>query len=80
MQLRHGPGRRATQLQAEQVGEQAVVAEPRPVWIERDHERAGVLEVEQDPLRPGAAEHQVRERSAHPLQDRGPEEELPNRL
>ena len=43
-----GPG--TPQLQLQQAGEQAVVAEPRPGRVHRHHERAGPLQILQDPL------------------------------
>lgn len=51
---------RAAQLQSQQVREQLVVAEPRPARVERDHERAGLLQILQDPrnvTRPASGSH-----------------------
>ena len=74
-------GRRgAAQLQLQQVGEQLVVAEPGPPRIQRDHERARLLELLQDPLPARAPGQQVGQLAVHPLQHRGPQQQPPDRL
>jgi len=56
------------QLQLQQVREQPVIAEPRPARVQRDHERAGLLQILQDPFPARAAGQHVRQRARHPLQ------------
>jgi len=51
--------RGTAQLQPQQVGEQLVVAEPRPRRIQRDHERVGLLQVLQGSLAAAAAGQQL---------------------
>ena len=68
------------QLEPKEVREQRVVSEPRPRRIDRDHEGVRLLEVEQQPLRPGGPDQAVGERPAHPLDDRGPQQERPDRV
>ena len=53
MQLRDRIGLCAPQLQAKKIGEQLVVAEPGPLRVDGEDEGIGILELEQDPLRPG---------------------------
>ncbi len=65
MQRRRGPA----QLELQQIGEQVVVAEPRPPDVERGDERVRVLEALQDRLRARAAGQRVGERAADPLED-----------
>jgi len=50
VQCRYFLGPRPAQLQPQQIGEQVVVAEPRPVGVQRHDKRAGVLDFEQDPF------------------------------
>ena len=78
VQVRHDCGGGAPELEAQQVGEQLVVAEPGAVRIERDDEGAGILELEQDRLRAGDSQQPVGERAAHPIQDRHAQQELPD--
>ena len=74
-------GRRAApQLQLQQVGEQLMVAEPGPPRVQRDHERACLLELLQDPLPARALGQQVGQFAVHPLQHRGPQQQPPDRL
>jgi len=42
--------RAGPQLKLQQFGEQLVVAEPGPVRVYRDHERAGLFQFLQDPF------------------------------
>ena len=65
----------ASQLEREQVREQVVVAKPRSLRVQRHHERARVLQLAQDPLRPRAPGQPVGQRTAHPLQYRGPQQQ-----
>ena len=60
----------APQLEPQEVGEQVVVAEPRPLGVERDDERVRVLQVLQDALRARAAGQDVGKRRRSPA--RGP--------
>jgi hypothetical protein len=74
-------GRRAAaQLQLQEVGEQLVIAEPGPPRIQRDHERACLLQLLQDPLPARAPGQQVGQLAVHPLQHRGPQQQPPDRL
>ncbi len=50
VQPRHFFGQRPAQLQPQQIREQVVVAEPRPLGVEGDDERVGVFEFQQDPF------------------------------
>ena len=72
--------RAAPQLQLQQVGEQLVVAEPRPPRIQRGHERVGLLELLQDPLPARAPGQQVSQFAVHLFQHRGPQQQPPDRL
>ena len=66
------------QLQAQEVGEEVVVAEPRPLGVERDDERVRLLEREQDPLGAGAPEQGVGQRTVDPLEDRRAQQQPPH--
>ena len=68
----------AAQLEPQEVGEQMVVAKPGAVRVERGDERVCLLEVEQDPLRARAAGHRVGQAPRDPVEDRGPQQELPH--
>ena len=57
-----------------------VVAEPGPLPVDREDERARVLELEQDPLRSGGSEEPIGQRSVHALEDRRSQHELADRL
>ncbi len=70
----------AAQLQLQQVREQPVVAEPRPARVQRDHERAGLLQILQDPFPARGAGQHVRQRAGHPLQHRRAQEQSPHLL
>jgi hypothetical protein len=65
------------QLQLQEVGEELVVAEPGPPCVQRDDERARLLEPLQDPLTAGPAGQQVGQLAVDPGQDGGPEQQLP---
>ena len=58
------------QLQLQQVGEQPVVAEPGPGRVQRDHERARLLQLLQNPSSAGATAQQVGELAVDPLENR----------
>jgi hypothetical protein len=58
----------AAQFQLQQIREQLVIAKPRPARVQRDHERAGLLQILQDPFPARAAGQHVRQRAAHPVQ------------
>ena len=68
--------RRAPQLQAQQIGEQAVVAEPGPGAVECGDEGVLVLELLEDRLGSGAAGEGVGQRPADALEDRGSQEQV----
>ena len=68
VQLRDLPGHGPAQLDAQEFAEHAVVAEPSTTSIEGHDERVGVLEVQQDPFRPGAAAEQVSQLTVDPVQ------------
>ena len=70
----------ATQLQLQQVGEQVVVAEPRPPRIQRHHERVRLLQVLQHPLPAAAPGQQVGQLPVDPVQDGGAQQQQPHRL
>ena len=73
-------GSRAPELEAQEIGEQLVIAEPRPLAVDREDERVRILELEQDPLRAGRPERADRRAAVHALEDRGAEQEPPHRL
>ncbi len=78
MQLSDDAGLASPQLDAQQVGEQCVVAEPVPAGVERNDERVGLLEAVQDGLRsPPIGEH-VGKRSVDPFEDRGAQQQPPH--
>ena len=68
-------GLRPPELQAKEIREQLVVAEPRPLRVEREDEGVRVLKLEQYPLRSGGPNEPIGERSVHPLEDGGQQEE-----
>jgi hypothetical protein len=55
-----------------------MVAEPRPLGVERDDERVRFLERVQDPLRAGRFEEGVGQRTVHPLEDRRAQQQSPH--
>jgi len=57
-----------------------VVAKPRPLLIERDHEPAGLLQLLQDALAIITSCQQIGQRTAHALQHRGPQQQTPDLL
>ena len=69
-----GEARRSSSC--EQIGEQVVVAKPRPPHVERGDERARVLEALQDRFRTRAAGQRVGERAADALEDRRAQEQV----
>ena len=75
-QVRLAPG----QLQAQQLGEQVVVAVPVAVVVEGDQEQVGLLQLGQQLGRPLGLQHRVAQRPRQPLQDRGADHEAAQRL
>ena len=73
-----GSLRRSSRTQ--EIREERVVAEPRPLRVDRDDERVRILQLEERPLGPARSGEAVGERAADPLQDRGAEQELPDRF
>ncbi len=74
-------GRRAApQFQLQEVGEQLVVAEPGPPGVQREHERASLRELLQDPLPARAPGQQVGQLTVHPVQHRGSQQQAADRL
>ena len=76
VQRRDGRRRHAPQLQAQQIGEQAVVAKPGPGGVECGDEGVLVLEPLEDRLGPGAAGEGIGQRPADALEDRGAQEQV----
>ena len=76
VQPRHVPGQRPAQLQPEQIPEQVVEAEPRALRVQRDDERVGVLQVQQDPFRARAAGQQIGQLAVDPIEQGGPQEQI----
>jgi hypothetical protein len=76
VQRRHVLGQRPAQLQPEQVPEQVVVAEPRALGVEGDHERVRVFQVQQDLFRARAAGQQVGQFAVDPIQQRGAQQQI----
>ena len=70
----------AAQLQLQQVREQPVVAEPRPARVQRGHERAGLLQILQDPFPARPPGQHVRQRAGHPLQHGRAQQQQPRLL
>ena len=70
----------AAQLQLQQVGEQVVVAEPRPRRVQRHHERVRLLQILQHPLPAAAPGQQVGQLAVDPLQHAGPQQQPPHLL
>src|SRR5436190_612942 len=72
----HHPRLGTRQLQAQQIAEQMVVAEPLATAVEGNQEQVRTLNLLQpgDPVRP--ARDRVTDRGAQPLQDRGAQQEL----
>jgi hypothetical protein len=70
----------AAQLQLQQVREQPMVAEPRPAPVQRDHERAGLLQILQDPFPATGPGQQVGEVAIDPLQEGSPQQQPPHLL
>jgi len=69
VQLWDGIGLCAPELQAKEIREQLVVAEPRSLRVEREDECIRVLELEQDSLRSGGPDDAIGERPVHLLED-----------
>ena len=76
MQRRDRRRRGAPQLEAQQIGEQVVVAEPGPGGVERGDERVLVFELLEDRLGARAAGERVGQRPADALEDRGAQEQV----
>ncbi len=75
VQIADGIGLAAAKLEEQEIREQLVVAEPRPLRVDRYDERVRVLQLEERPLRPARFGEAVGERAADPPQDRGAEQE-----
>ena len=65
------------QFQLQQIGEQLMVAEPGPPRVQRDDERARLLELLQDPLAARVPGQQVGQLAIDPFQYRGPQQHPP---
>ena len=68
------------QLELQQIGEEVVVAEPVPLRVHRDDERARRLKVLQDPASAAAPGQQVGELAVDPVQHRRAQQQPPYRL
>ena len=73
-----GPG--TPQLELEEIGEQAVIAEPVALRIDREHEGPGLLEAEQDPFSAGTSGQQIGKLAVDPTQHRGPQQQRSDRF
>jgi hypothetical protein len=71
VQLVYPAGICSPQQEAQQIGEEVVVAKPQAPRVQCGHERVSLLEVLQDPLGSRASREEVRERPVHPLEHRG---------
>ncbi len=78
VQLGHVVGMLVEQAGPEQVGEQVVVAVPAPPVVERDEEQVGALERLEHRRPARAAGDRVAQRAGEPVEDGGPEEEVPD--
>ena len=80
MQARHQPGLVVGQLQAQQLGEQLVVAVPLAMVVQRYQEQVGTLQLAQQLGRPFGLKEGVAQRARKALQDRGSQQEPPDLL
>ena len=69
-------GRDPPQLEPQEVGEQVVVSKPRSRDVQRGHERVRVVELLQPAFGARSPGQVVRQRSAHPIENRGPQQQL----
>ena len=76
VQRRDRRRRDAPQFEAQQIGEQVVVAEPRTGGVERGDEGVLVFEPLEDRLGPRAAGEHIGERAADALEDRRAQEQV----
>ena len=76
VQRRYFFGQRPAQLQPQEIPEQVVVAKPCPLGVERHHERVGVLELQQDPIRARAAGQQIGQLAVDPIEQGGTQQQL----
>ena len=76
VELRHQVGLAPRELGLEQVAEEVVVPVPAAAVVERDDEQVRVLELCQRLGRVGAVEDRIAQRRGHPVEHRGPREEL----
>ena len=76
VQRRDRRRRDAPQLEAQQIGEQVVVAEPGAGGVERGDERVLVFEPLEDRLGSGAAGERIGQRAADALEDRRAQEQV----
>ena len=76
VQRRNRRGRDASQLEAQQVGEQVVVAEPGTGGVECRDEGVLVLQPQEDRLGPRGAGESISQRAAHARQDRRPQQHV----
>ncbi len=76
VQRRHLVGPPAAQFQPEQIREQVVVAEPRPLGVERHDERVRVLEVQQDPFRARPGGQQIRQLTVDAIKKTGAQQQV----
>ena len=76
VQRRHLFGQPPAQFQPEQVSEQVVVPKPRPLGVERYHERVRVLQAQQDPFRTWAAGQQIGQVTIDPVEQGGAQEQI----
>ncbi len=76
VQRGHFFGQRAAQLQPQEIRQQAVIAEPGALGVQRFDERVGVFETKQDPFRARAAGQQVCQLAVDPVEHAGAQQQI----
>ena len=75
VQVRGGVGLLVQQARSQHVGEQVVIPIPLATVVERDQEEVPALQGLQHGLATGLAGHGIAQRTAQPVEDRGPQQE-----
>ncbi len=76
VQRGHFCGQRPAQLQPQEIREQVVVAEPRPLGVQRFDERVRIFEAQQDPFRARPAGQQVCQFPVDPVEQGGAQQQI----
>ena len=67
---------RASQLMAQQAAEQVVIPEPAALIVQRDEEQVGAMDLADQFRGVGPSRERVAQRRAHPVEDRGDQQEI----